>query len=146
MGGSGLQEPHGCLVTPAQVSVGLGFDAGWVERLELPGDCCCDWQNRFPPKADEGAEERGRGALCKVYQPLVAEPAKQEGLLKLCPWPVRVFSRTEHCSLSTASGGAAHGFHAPPALMNKHLLANLQLQPLPVPNSPGAGADSEHLH
>lgn len=86
------------------------------------------------PRLIQGLRREEEELFAELYQPLVAGPAKQEELLKLCPWPIRAFYRTEHCPLSTASGGAAHRFHTPPAPKNKHFLETLQLQPVPVPN------------
>jgi len=41
---------------------------------DLPGDCYYDWQGSLPHEADGGDEERGRGALLKVRQPLNSGP------------------------------------------------------------------------
>lgn len=45
------------------------------------------------------------------------------------------FTGQKHCCLSTASGGTAHSFHAPPAPKKKHMLATLQLQPVLYPTA-----------
>lgn len=59
-----------------------GLTAGWVKRQELPGDCCCDWQDSFPPtRLMKGLRRDEEELFAEVYQPLVAEPAKQEELL-----------------------------------------------------------------
>lgn len=127
MGGLGLHGPHGCLVAPAQVSVGLGFDCRVGEEARAAWGLLLTGTTASLPRLMKGLWRQEEQLFAELYQPLVAEPGKQEDLLKLHPWPSRVFYRTEHCSLSTASGGQAHGFHALPSLKNKHLLATLQL-------------------
>lgn len=101
----------------------------------MPGDCCCDWQNCFPPKADGGAEEKKRSSLLKCTSLLWQSQPSKRSCCNFAPGPSGFFTAQKHCSLSTASGGTAQGFHAPSALKNKHLLATLQLQPVPVPRS-----------
>lgn len=134
-------------MAPVQLSVGLGFDCRVGEEARAAWGLLLTGTTASLPRLMKGLRREEEELFAELYQPLVAEPAKQEDQLKLHTWPIRGFYRTEHCSLSTASGGAAHGFHTPPALKNKHLLATLQLQSIPVPNSPGAaGEGSGHLH
>lgn len=133
-------------MAPAQLSVGLGFDCRVGEKARAAWAAAVTGRTASLPRLMKGLRRQEEEIFAEVYQPLVAEPAKQEELLKLHPWPIRVFYRIEHCSQHSFMRGII-GFHARPAPKNKHLLATLQLQPVPVPNSPrAAGAGSEHLH
>lgn len=85
-------------MAPAQLSVGLGFDCRVGEEARAAWAAAVTGRTASLPRLMKGLRRQEEEIFAEVYQPLVAEPAKQEELLKLHPRPIRVFYRIEHCS------------------------------------------------